>query len=176
MHQDATWYGGRPQPRQLCGRWGPSRPFPKRDAVPNFRCTSIVVKRLHIWIKMSLGTEVGLGLRGIVLDVDPARQPLKVHSLQLSANVRCGQTAEWTKMPLGTAVNLGPGDFVFDGDPATPRKKANGWMHQDATWYGGRPQPRQLCGRWGPSRPPQKGAEPPIFGPRLLWSKGLYNP
>jgi len=21
----------------------------------------------------------------------------------------------------------------------------NGWMHQDATWYGGRPQPRELC-------------------------------
>jgi len=27
-------------------------------------------------------------------------------------------------------------------------------MHQDATWYGGRPQPRELCVRWGPSPPP----------------------
>jgi len=26
----------------------------------------------------------------------------------------------------------------------------NGWMDQDATWYGGRPQPRRLCVRWGP--------------------------
>ena len=34
--------------------------------------TFIVAKRLHIWIKMSLGTEVGLGLRDIVLDGDPA--------------------------------------------------------------------------------------------------------
>jgi len=24
MHQDATWYGGRPQPRGLRVRWGPS--------------------------------------------------------------------------------------------------------------------------------------------------------
>ena len=37
----------------------------------------------------------------------------------------------------------------------------NGWMVQDATWYGGRPRPRRLCVRWGPSSPPKKGAEPP---------------
>jgi len=39
-----------------------------------------------------------------------------------------------------------------------------------------RPQPRRLCVRWGPSPPPpQKGAEPPIFGPRLLWSNGCVD-
>jgi len=32
----------------------------------------------------------------------------------------------------------------------------NGWMDQDATWYGGRPWPRPHCVRWGPSPPPQK--------------------
>jgi len=26
MHQDATWYGGRPQPRGLCVRWETSPP------------------------------------------------------------------------------------------------------------------------------------------------------
>ena len=45
----------------------------------------------------------------------------------------------------------------------------NGWMHQGATWYGGRPQPRRLCSM-GTQPPTPKGAEPhPIFGPRLLW-------
>jgi len=39
----------------------------------------------------------------------------------------------------------------------------NGWMHQDATWYGNRPQPSGLCVRWGPSYPPKKVAKPPIF-------------
>jgi len=29
----------------------------------------------------------------------------------------------------------------------------NGWMDQDGTWHGGRPQPRGLCVRWGPSPP-----------------------
>jgi len=37
----------------------------------------------------------------------------------------------------------------------------NGWMHQDATWYGARPQPMGLCVRWGPSPLPKKGAQPP---------------
>ena len=59
--------------------------------------------------------------------------------------------AGWTKMPLGTEVGLGPGNFVFDGHPTPPEKKRhsprpifgprllwpNGWMNQDATWYGG---------------------------------------
>jgi len=61
-------------------------------------------------------------------------------------------------MPLGMAVGLGPCDFVFDGDAAPPREKgiappnfwpmsivANGWMDEDATWCGGKPQPRQRC-------------------------------
>jgi len=73
-------------------------------------------------------------------------------------------------------VGLGPGHIVLDGDPATLRKKGqsptifgpfllwpNGWMHQDATWYGGRPQPRRLCVRWGPSCPSQKGGAAPNF-------------
>jgi len=37
-------------------------------------------------------------------------------------------------------------------------------MHQDATWYGGRPQLRRLCVKWGPT--PQKkggGAPSPIL-------------
>jgi len=76
-------------------------------------------------------------------------------------------------MALGMEVGLGTGHNVLDGDPAPlPKKRAeppilgpfllwtNGWMHQDATWYGDRPQPRRLCVRWGPSPAPQKGAEP----------------
>ena len=72
---------------------------------------------------MPLGTGVGLGLRDIVLDGEPAAPPLKGHSPNFSANIRCRQTAGWTKMPLGMGVGFGPGVFVFDGDPATPRKK-----------------------------------------------------
>jgi len=84
---------------------------------------------------------------------------------QFSANIRCGQVAGWTKMRLGMEVGLGPGDFVFDGDPTpSPEKRhsphpifgpcllwPNGWMDQDATWYGGKHRPRRRCVRWGRS-------------------------
>jgi len=66
-----------------------------QNPLPNFRPTSIVAAA---WIKMPLGTEVGLVLRDFVLDGDPAPPPLKGYSLQFSANVRCGQTAGWTMM------------------------------------------------------------------------------
>jgi len=69
-------------------------------------------------------------------------------------------------MPLGTEVDLCQGDVVLDGDPAPPPKKGaqfpifgpcllwpDGWMHQDTTWYGGRPRPRWHCVRWGPRSP-----------------------
>ena len=56
------------------------------------------------------GTKVGLGLRDIVSDGDPALPPLKGHSPQFSANVRRGQRAGWTKMPLCMEVGLGPGE------------------------------------------------------------------
>ena len=69
------------------------------------------------WIKMPLGTKVGLGPGDFVLDGDPARPPLKGHSPQFSC-VCCGQAAEWMKTLLGTEVDLGPGHIVLDGVPA----------------------------------------------------------
>ena len=50
----------------------------------------------------------------------------------------------------------------------------NSWMHQDATWDGGRPQPMGLCVRWEPA-PLQKRAEPPIFGLCLLRPNGCMD-
>ena len=80
------------------------------------------------WIKMPLGTEVGLGRGDIVLHGDPAPLPKKEHSslplfCPCHIHVYCGQTAEWIKMPLGMEVGLGPGDIVLGGDPATLPKK-----------------------------------------------------
>jgi len=79
--------------------------LPKRgQSPPNFR---------------PLRMDVGLSPGDFVLHGDPA-SPLKGHSPQFLAIVRCGQTAGWNKMPLGMEAGLSPGDFVFDGDPATP--------------------------------------------------------
>jgi len=127
---------------------------------------------------MPLGMEVGLGPGHIVLihrihrihrrqhaftddtgmskhrlsplDGDQARPRTgSRHSTShLSAHVHYGQTAGWIKMPLSTKVGFGPGHILCW---TLPQKGAqppifgpcmlwsNGWMDQDATWYGGRP-------------------------------------
>ena len=53
----------------------------------------------------------------------------------------------------------------------------NGCMHQDATWYGGRPRPKRHCVRCGPSYPIKTGhTHPhPTFGPSLLWPNGWMD-
>jgi len=127
---------------------------------------------------------------GLCVRWGPSPPSQKGRSPQFSAYVYCGQMAEWIKMVLGMEVGLGPIHIVLDGDTAPlPKKGAEppifglsllwpkGWMHQDATWYGCRPQHRRLCVRWRPNPPTLKGAEPhPIFGPRLLWPNGCMDP
>jgi len=77
-------------------------------------------------------------------------------------------------MPLGMEVGLSLGEFVLDGDQITPPEKGteppifdpcllqrNGCIDPDATWYGGRPQPRGLV-LDGDQPPPQR-----LFGEEL---------
>jgi len=108
MHQDATWYGGRPRPRRHCAGWGPTFTPPKMGAEP---------------------------------------------PPQFSPHVYCSQTTRWTKTALGIEVCLDPGHtlcYIGTQFPSPKREQMslifspfllwpNGWMHQDATWYGGRP-------------------------------------
>jgi len=69
---------------------------------------------------MPLGMVVGLGLRDIVFDVDPAtlREKGTPTLIQFLAHVYCGQMARWMKTPLGTEIDLSPGHIVLDGVPA----------------------------------------------------------
>jgi len=153
MDQYGTWHGDRPQLRQLCVRWGPS-PSPKRGRTP-----SPIFGPFLLWpnrqmpgcIKMPLGMEIGLS--------------------------------------LGDCVRWGPSTTLLDpaplpkkgGNPPNFRSMfivANGFIDQDGTWHGGRPQPRRLSVRWGHSPPPQKGGGDPssIFGPFLLRPNGWMHP
>ena len=141
MHQDSTWYGGRPQPRGLCVRWGPNSHSPERGRAPP----------------------------------------------QFLAHVCCGQTAGWIKMALGMEVSLGPGHTVLDGESAPlPKKGADppnfqpifivaNWLDASrCTSFGGRPQPRRLCVRWGPS-PLSKRGGAPNFSPTSIVTKWLHG-
>jgi len=87
-------------------------------------------------------------------------------------------------------VGLGPGYTVLDEDLAPtspPLKRAqqppvfgacllwtNGWIDQDATWYGGKPPPRPHCVRWGPSSP-EKGTAALTFRPMSIVAKRLHG-
>ena len=78
MHQDATWYGGKPQPRRLCIRWGPS-PVPQKGRSPTQFSDHVYCGQTAAWIKMPLGTEVSVGLRDIVFDVDSTTPRKRAH-------------------------------------------------------------------------------------------------
>ena len=95
------------------------------------------------------------------------------------------QTAGCIMMPLCTEVGLVLRDIVFDVGPATPRKRAhppqpifgqcllwpNGWMDEDAAWYGSRPRPRPHCTRRGP-RSRERGTAAPLFSAHVYCGHG----
>jgi len=120
MDKDATRYEGRPQSRRHRVRWGPSSPPRKGGtAAPNYRPTAG-------WIKMPLGTEVGLGPGHIILDGDwaPNSLPPKGQSpLPIFGQCLLWQNGGWIKMPLGMEVDISLGHIVLDGDPAPPPQK-----------------------------------------------------
>ena len=60
MEQDTIWCGDRPRPRRHCARWGPSSPPPKKRAQPPIFGLYLLWPTAG-WIKMPLGTKVGLG-------------------------------------------------------------------------------------------------------------------
>jgi len=121
------------------------------------------------WIQVSLGTEVGLGPGDVVLDGDPA--------------------PGWIKMPLSTAVHCRsrPGCIVLDGDPALPSQKRR---HRAPNFRpmsivakrlngGGAGSPSNTT--WPVPKPTStpsgilNWAQPPIFGPYLLWPNGWID-
>jgi len=79
MEQDGTWHGGRPWSSPDCARWRHSSPPQKRgqNPPPNFRSIFIVAIRLH-GSRCHL-VRIGLGLRNIVFDVDPATPRKRAH-------------------------------------------------------------------------------------------------
>ena len=70
------------------------------------------------WIKVKLGTQVGLGPGHIVLDGDQAPLPIKGQSPSIFGPCLLWPTAGWIKMALGMEVGLGLGHIVLDGDPS----------------------------------------------------------
>ena len=123
-----------------CVGWGPSSPL-KRGAHPHQFSEHVCFGKTARWIKMPLGTEIGLIPGVIVLDGDPA--PPFFGPCLLWPNgwiyVYCGQTAGRMKMSLGTEVGLGPGNIVLDGGPAPPQWGTPPIFGPCLLWANGRP-------------------------------------
>jgi len=69
VHQDATWYGGRPRSTRHCVRCGPSYPQKKGHIHPTQFLAHVYCGQTAA---VMLGTEVDLGPGHIVLDGGPS--------------------------------------------------------------------------------------------------------
>jgi len=78
MDEDATRYGSRSRPRPHCVRWGLSSPPKKGHSAPVHFSAHVYCGQTAGWIKMPLGTKVGLGPGHVVLH--GILHPHKVHS------------------------------------------------------------------------------------------------
>ena len=104
MDQHETWHGCRPRPCPHCVRWGPSSPSPK-GAHPKFAAHDCCGQTAG-WIKMPLGTKLGLGPGNSLLDGNPA-PPKKGHSrcTDEGENWRTGVHAKFH--PIGKGAGYG---------------------------------------------------------------------
>jgi len=115
MDQDATWDGGRPQPRRPCGvRWGTTSPTQKGGGSAKFSA-HVYCGQTAGWFKMALGMEVGLGPGHIVLDGEPAPLPQKggraprFSAHLLSPNGSMDEDATWYgSRPRPHCIRRGP--------------------------------------------------------------------
>ena len=136
------------------------------------------------WMKLVLGTEVGLSPGDFVLDGDPVSFSPKGAEPppQFSAHFYCGQTAGCIKMPLGMDVGLSTGDFVFDGEPVPlpgqgGKFSAHVYCGQTAGWIkmplgtnvGLRPGGCVLDGDPAPFPKRRRSPQFSAHGPCLLW-------
>jgi len=171
MDQDATWHEGRPQPKRLSVKWGPSTPTPHKG-VRGAPCPIFGPFLLwpNGWMHQDANWHGGTPQpRDFVLDGDPA-----------------------PSQKGGRTRGLGAPPPIFGPCLLWP----NGWMDQDATWRGTRllsnphcarwehryASAQGLCVRWGPSPPFPKrrrspGAEPgaPNFRPMSMWPNGWMD-
>ena len=92
MHQDATWYGGRPRPTRYCVRYGPSYAQKKGHTHLTQFLAHVYCGQMAGWMKTLLGSEVDLSPGHIVLDGVPAavkgaQQPTSSRSMSIVATV-----------------------------------------------------------------------------------------
>ena len=126
------------------------------------------------WIKMPLDTEVGLGPDDIVLDGD-GESPSPIFGLRLL------WPNGWMDQD-GTCHGSGPWSrpYCARWGPSSPPQKGGQSPQFSAHFYCGQTagcikMPLGMALGLSPAPPAEEEAEPPIFGPRLLWPNGCID-
>jgi len=170
---------------------GTKRPLSERGTAPPPIFGPCLLWPNGGWIKMPLGTKVGLSPGDFVLDGDPAPfLPKRRRSPQFSVHVYCGRTAGWIKMALGMEVGLGPIHIVLDGDTAPLPKKGTKLPPQfSAHLYCGQTagcikmplgmevglSPGDFVLDGDPASYPKRGGAPAKFRPTSIVAKRLHG-
>ena len=190
MDQDATWHEGRPQPRRLCVRWGPS-PLRTKGVEPSPQFSAhFYCGQMAGCIKMPLGMDVGLSPGNFVLDGDPVPLPKK-----------------GAEPPIFGACLLWPNDWMDQDDTWHGSRPQPRWLcfrrgHSPLPKKGMEPPPQFsvhfYCGQTAgcikmplgtevglsrgdvlfdgdPASSSKRGRSPPIFGPCLLRPNGCMD-
>jgi len=110
--QDETWHGGRSRSRPHCARWGLSSPPPKRGHSPSQFSAHVCCAQTAGWIKMSLGTKVGLGPGRIVLHGDPAPPP-KRDTAPIFGPCLLWPNGRPSRLLLNTCINMTPAQKIL---------------------------------------------------------------
>ena len=168
MNQDATCFGGRLRPRPHYARWGPSS-LQKRGHNPQFSI-HVCCGQTAGWIKMPLGTMVGLGQGNIVWcrpisTLPKGHSPPIVDPCLLWSNCWMDQDVAWYK---GRSRHR---PHCVTWGPSSPK----GAFVRSLLWAGVQPtlDPRaETVSRSNALARQQKGQSPRILGPSLLWPNG----
>jgi len=111
----------------------------------------------------------------------PSSSPLKGHSYSIF-----GQRLDGLRCHLVWREASAQATLCSMGTQLPPEKRAqpphpifrlcllwpNGWMDEDAAWYGSRPRPRPHCIRRGPSSPRKGHSSPPLFSAHVYCGHG----
>ena len=141
MDQDVTWYWGRPRLRPHCVRWGLSSLPPKGAPQPHFSA-HVYCGRTAGWIRVPLGTEVGLNPGDVVLDCDPAPHVRGLSSLPPLFGPLCsGMVAHISTLLLSTCFSKPTQSELLRCRIYTvSQKTSHRWLaitlrHMNGFWY-----------------------------------------
>jgi len=144
-NQDETWHESRPRPWPHCVRWGPSSPSPKGAQPPIFGPYPLrpngCIDQDATWYggrpwPRRLCARWGPCSPSPRRGAEPPKFLAHVYYFYFLFLLF------WSIIIIFGSCLLWP----------------NGWIDQDDTWHGDRPQPRRLCIKLGPSLPPKFSA------------------